>query len=142
MISIGFMASLAGLISGSTLLSIKTGNETGAIADVAVETVRTTRWLVRDAHRAESTNLVDSAPAVNSASFTWDDGGSVTCTVSLNGTNMLRTCGAIQSNIGRNITNLTFVRNGNLITVSYLITPPESTDKAQKVDLNIALGGG
>lgn len=142
MVSIGFMSILAGLISGSTLLSIKTSAETGAVADVAVETAKTTRWLVRDVHRAETTNIVDLAPPVNSATFSWDDGGPVTCSLSLVGTAFRRVCGASTVDIGKYITNLTFERTGNLIVVNYVIVPPRSASKSQSVDLNIALGGG
>ena len=140
--SIGFMSILAGLISSSTLLSIKTGNESGAIADIAVETARTARWLVRDVHQAESTDIVDLAVPVNTATFTWDDGSPVACTISLVGTDMRRDCGASGVNIGSNITNLLFERNGDLITVHYVIVPPDSPGKARQVDLSIALGGG
>ncbi len=143
LISIGFMSALAGLISGSTLLSIRTNTETGAIADVAVETAKTTRWLVRDVHRAETTNLVDLAAPVATANFQWDDGGPVVCTYSLvNSTDMQRSCGSSVGVVGRNISNLQFSRSGNLITVSYQIIPPESPGKAQTINLNIALGGG
>ncbi len=142
MVSIGFMALLAGLISGSTFLSIRTGTEAGAVADVAVETATTTRWLVRDVHRAETTNIVDLAPAVTTASFSWDDGGPVTCTFSLVGSQFIRDCGGPQVAIGKLISNLTFVRSGNLITANYQIVPPRAVDRTQTVDLNIALGGG
>lgn len=142
LISVGFMASLAGLISGSTFLSIRTRVETGAVADVAVETARTTRWLVRDVHRAATTNLADPATGSTSATFNWDDGGPVSCTYSLTGTDLIRNCGAVQSTVGRFINNLSFDRVGNLITVSYQIVPPTAVDKAEMVDLNIALGGG
>ncbi len=142
MISVGFMASLAGLISGSTFLSIRTRVETGAVADVAVETAKTTRWLVRDVHRAESTGLVDPSTGVTSATFNWDDGGPVSCTFALSGTDMTRDCGAGAQTIGKFINNLTFDRAGNLITVSYQIVPPTAPDRTEQVDLNIALGGG
>lgn len=142
LVSVGFMSAMAGLISGSTFLSIRTSAETGAVADIAVETAKTTRWLVRDVHRAETTNIVDLASAVDTASFTWDDGGAVTCTFALNGTDMSRDCGTSQVNVGRYINNLLFSRNGNLVVVSYQIVPPGSPGKAQTIDLNIALGGG
>ena len=142
MISIGFMASLAGLISGTSFLAIKTGAETGAIADIAVQTARTTRWLVRDVHRAETTNIVSLAPAVNTASFSWVDGGPVTCTLALDGTTLVRDCGTSQVNIGSYISNLTFERNENLITVGYQIDPPNTRSQSQTVNVNIALGGG
>ncbi len=141
-ISIGFMASLAGLISGSTFLSIRTRVETGAVADVAVETAKTTRWLVRDVHRAESTNLVDPSTGSTSATFSWDDGGPVSCTFALSGTDMTRTCGGAATTVGKFINNLTFDRSGNLITVHYQIVPPDAVDRAEQLDLNIALGGG
>lgn len=141
LISIGFMSALAGLISGSTLLSIRTNTETGAIADVAVETAKTTRWLVRDVHRAETTTLVDLAPPTNIAAFLWNDGGPVTCTYSIVNGDMQRNC-ATAHVVGNNVSNLQFSRNGNLITVSYDIVPPQAVDKAQTINLNIALGGG
>ena len=141
-VSIGFMSVLAGLISGSTFLSIKTSSETGAASDIAIQTARTTVWLVRDVHQADSTNIVDLAPAVNTASLSWDDGGPVTCTYSLVGTDFQRTCGTSTVVIGSFINNLLIERSGDLITVHYLIVPPGVSGKTQQVDINIALGGG
>jgi prepilin-type N-terminal cleavage/methylation domain-containing protein len=141
-VSIGFMSVLAGLISGSTFLSIKTTSETGAASDIAIQTARTTVWLVRDVHQAETTNIVDLAASVNTASFSWDDGGPVTCTLSLVGTDLQRDCGTSTVVIGSFISNLLFERSGDLITVHYLISPPGVSGKTQQVDINIALGGG
>lgn len=142
MVSIGFMSVLAGLISTSSFVSMKTSSETGAIADIAVETAKTTRWLVRDVHRAETTTLVDLAPPVATGAFVWDDGGSVTCTYSLAGTDLIRDCVTSQVAVGRFISNLQFTRSGNLITVSYQISPPDSPGRSEQINLNIALGGG
>lgn len=142
LISLGFVASMAGLISGSSFLAIRTRVESGAIADIAVETARTTRWLVRDVHRSASSGLADPATGATSASFTWDNGGPVTCTYSLTGTDLIRDCGAIQSTVGKYINNLTFDRAGNLITARYTIIPPSAPDRSQLVDMNMALGGG
>ena len=62
--------------------------------------------------------------------------------VSLTGTAFNRNCGASTVNICRNISDLTFQRNGKLIVAGFQINPPESPGKTQQVDLNIALGGG
>lgn len=142
LISVGFMASMAGLISGSSFLSLRTRVETGAVADVAVETAKTTRWLVRDVHRAATTDLADPGTGIATATFNWDDGGPVSCTYSLAGTDLLRVCGAQQSTIGKFINNLSFDRTGNLITANYQIIPPTTAGKSQTINLNIALGGG
>ena len=136
------MSALAGLISGSTLLSIRTNTEAGAIADVAVETAKTTRWLVRDVHRAENTTLVDLATTYQrrQPSFGTMVVPSPVHTHLLART-LQRNC-ATAHVVGRHVNNLQFSRNGNLITVSYDIVPPQSTDRAQTINLNIALGGG
>lgn len=153
-VSLGFMAAMGGLIAGSSFLALRTDVETGALAHVAVETAKTTRWMVRDIHRAGQdaddsdgvapTDLVDGAAAVNAAAFSWDDGGpDVTCTYSLNGTDLQRDCGGGSvAIVGRSISGLEFVLSGRLVTVSYTITPPEAPDKAEQIVLNIALGGG
>ena len=142
LISVGFMASMAGLISGSVYLGIRTNIETGAVADIATETAKTTRWLVRDVHRAETTSIVDLALPVASATFSWDDGGPVNCTYSQSGTNMVRNCGAGNFTVGKFINNISFDRIGNLIRVSYDIVPSVAAGRVQPIDLNIAMGGG
>lgn len=141
MISVGFMSLLAGLITGSSFLSIKTGAETGAVADIAVQTATTSRWLVRDIHRAEDSQVTVPSAGSSAASFTWDD-GVMECTLSLDGTNFVRECGGSTMIIGRYISDLTFQRNGRLITASYQISPPKSASRTEQINLNIALGGG
>ena len=152
-VSLGFMSAMGGLIAGSSLLAMKTNTETGAIAHVAVETSKTTQWLVRDIHRAgqdadlsdpvTATDLVDGGAAVTSASFSWDDGVSdTTCTYSLSGTDMQRACGGSPFVVGRFISGLQFTRVGRLVTVTYVITPATAPDAAETIVLSVALGGG
>ena len=142
LISVGFLASLAGLITGSQFLSVRTRVETAATADIAIETAKTTSWLVRDVHRASGTDVVDGAPAVVDATFSWDEGSPVACTYLLSGTDMVRDCGSVQHVVGHYISDLAFTRTGNLISASYLIAPPGSGGTPQQIDLNIAMGGG
>ena len=142
LISVGFMASLAGLISSSQFLTVRTQRETNAVADVAVQTARTANWLIRDVHQAETTTLADPTTGATSATFAWDDGGPISCTYLLVNTTLMRDCGSGQQPVGSFINNLMFDRSGDLITAHYQIVPPTSTGKTQQIDLNIAFGGG
>ena len=56
-VSLGFTTALGGLVLASSFIALRTDTEGGARADVAVETVRATRWLIRGGHRADSTDL-------------------------------------------------------------------------------------
>ena len=141
-ISLGFMASLGGLIAGSSFLSIRTGAETGARADVAVQTATSTRWLLRDIHRAEATTLIDGGAAVSSGTFSWVDGGAVVCVYSLSGTDLVRNCGSSVHTVARSISGLQFSRTGDLVTAVYTITPTEAPGFSEQISLSVALGGG
>jgi type II secretory pathway pseudopilin PulG len=148
-ISLGFMASLSGLIAGSSFLALKTNHETGARADVAVATATSTRWLVRDIHRARATppdlptTLGDGDPAVSTATFSWDDGGPVDCAYYVSGTDLVRDCGGANvGNVARFISGLQFTRVGDLVTVVYTITPTNAPDASEQISLSVALGGG
>ena len=141
-ISLGFMSALGGLIAGSSFLAIRTNAETGARADIAVETAKSTRWLVRDIHRAEATTLVDAAPAVSSGTFSWVDGGPVVCTYSVVTTDLVRNCGTTVNTVAHSISGLEFTLAGELVTVVYTITPADAPDAAEQISLNVALGGG
>jgi len=141
-ISLGFMASLGGLIAGSSFLSIRTGAETGARADLAVETATSTRWLLRDIHRAEATTLIDGGAAASSGTFSWVDGGAVVCVYSLNGTDLVRNCGSSVFTVARSISGLQFSRTGDLVTAVYTITPTEAPGISEQITLNVAIGGG
>ena len=142
-ISLGFMASLSGLIAGSSFLALKTNHETGARADVAVATATSTRWLVRDIHRADTTTIVDSAAAVSTATFAWVDGGPVACAYYVSGADLVRDCGgAAVSNAARFIGGLEFTRAGDLVTVVYTITPTNAPGASEQISLSVALGGG
>jgi hypothetical protein len=112
---------------------------------VAVETAKTTTWLVRDIRRTDpaDTDLVDGGPAVTAAEFSWTEGGvPVTCDYSLNGTDLERDCGSTPFVVGRSLSGLQFTRAGRLVTVSYTITPSTAPAAAETIVLNVALGGG
>ncbi len=101
-----------------TVLALQATSGTGA----------TFQWLSRDITQAQSSNLVNGAAGVSSATFTWTDyyGGGQTShslAYSLDGTNLQRTLNGVTSTVGRKITDVTFARAGETITVSVTASP-------------------
>ena len=140
LVSLGFMGALGGLVMASSFIAIKSNAQTNAKATVAVEVTRASRWLVRDVHNAEMTDLAD--PGSDTSARFWDDEGTIDCIYSLNATSLERDCGGGEAVVGRGFSDLSFERDGELITVSYTVTAPNDPGVTEDVELNIALGGG
>ncbi|MEX0760959.1 MAG: hypothetical protein WD208_09870 [Dehalococcoidia bacterium] len=142
-ISIGFIGALSALIMTSSFQTMKASSDGGAKLDLALESTKAVRWLIRDVHRADLTDLVDGGGAVATASFDWlEEGVSHSCTYSLDDNMLLRTCDGTASHAARNISGLEFTRDGRLVTVSFTITASRRSDVTEQVTLNFALGGG
>ena len=144
-VSLAIISSLGAFFVNSNYVLFRTANVTNARADLATEITKSTRWLIRDVHRALTSDLVDSAPATNIADFTWNISGVPnTCSYDLNtGTNQLRrTCPGDTFAAANGISNLQFVRSGDLITVSYTVTSTVDPSFSEDIEMNMALGGG
>ncbi len=139
LVMIGFMSSFAALISTSFFQSIKADRLTSQSIGVSDQVARATRWIVNDGHRAQSTDVVDGAAPVETATLNWTEAGApVSCTLGTNEAQLVRTCGGQASTIGKGISDLEFSRSGELLTVSFLVTSGQQT---QDVSMNVLLGG-
>ena len=142
-VSVGFMAVLGALVLNMLGQGWDLQSRNSAILDVAVSTSTSTRWLIRDIHTATATDIPDGGGAQVSAQFTWTDaGGAHVCDYSLVSDEMRRTCDASTVTVADNISNLTFVRSGDLVTISYAVTAPDRPDISDDIALNVALGAG
>ena len=142
-VSVGFMAVLGGLVLNMLGLGWDLQSRNGAILDVAVATSASTTWLIRDIHAATATDVPDGGGAQATAQFTWTDtGGAHICDYSLVSADLRRTCDVTTVTIANNVTNLTFVRSGDLVTISYAVTAPNRPDISDNIVLNVALGAG
>ena len=142
-ISVAFMATLGGLVVNMMGQGWELNSRNSAVLEVAVDTSTSTTWLVRDIHVATATDISDGGGAQSTAQFTWtDSGGAHVCDYSLVSGVMQRTCDSVTFSAADNITNLTFERAGDLVTVSYAITAPNRTDISDDIVLNVALGAG
>jgi hypothetical protein len=113
------------------------------VLEVAVDTSTSTTWLIRDIHIATATDIPDGGGAQATAQFTWTDaGGAHVCDYALVADDMRRTCDATTVTVDNNITNLSFVRAGDLVTISYSVTAPDRPDISDDIALNVALGAG
>ena len=142
-VSVAFTAVLGGLVLNMLGLGWDLQSRNSAILDVAVGTSASTTWLVRDIHTATATDVPDGGGAQATAQFTWTDaGGAHICDYSLVSGALRRTCDASTVTIANNVTNLTFVRSGDLVTISYVVTAPDRPDISDSIVLNVALGAG
>jgi prepilin-type N-terminal cleavage/methylation domain-containing protein len=143
LIATAFIGVLGGLVSATTYLTFKTSAETNSQLDVATNVATSSLWLARDVHRAITTDIVDGAAAVGSANFTWSASGSLTtCSYTNNSGELIRVCGGASTVIGRGVSSLTFARNVDLITISYLVSSGVVPPDSELVQLTLLLGGG
>ncbi len=143
-VSVGFMAVLGALVLNMLGQGWDLQSRNSAILEVAVGTSTSTRWLVRDIHTATATDIPDGGGAQTTAQFTWTDagGGPHVCDYSLVSDEMRRTCDASTITVADNISGLSFVRSGDLVTISYAVIAPDRPDISDAIALNVALGAG
>lgn len=145
LVSLAITGALGGIIVSSSFAMMKASQSTNSRAQLAIEVSKSTRWLARDIHKAGSSDIVDLAPAVTTAGFTWIDGGAVsTCTYSLNGVDgsFERACPASTIKIARGVSALQFTRSGDLVSVHYVITSPVDPSVTENIELLVMVGGG
>ena len=142
-VAMGFMVVLGGLVLNMLGVGWELQSRNSAVLEVAVGTSTTTTWLIRDIHLATGTDIPDGGAAQATAQFTWtDSGGAHACDYALVSDEMRRTCDSQTLAIADNISGLSFVRSGDLVTISYAITAPGRPDVADAIALNVALGAG
>lgn len=84
-----------------------------------------TRIIGEDAQMASSTDLVDSAPPVSSATLTWSDeyetsSTSHTVSYSLSGTDLQRNYDGAVTTVAKDVSSIGFSRCGNELTVDLI----------------------
>jgi hypothetical protein len=142
-VSMGFMAVLGVLVVNMLGQGWELNSRNRAILVVAVATTTSTSWLVKDIHLATATDIPDGGGTQSTAQFTWTDaGGAHVCDYALVGGDMRRTCDTGVIKVADNVSNLTFERSGDLVTISYDVTSPERADISDSIALNVALGAG
>jgi type II secretory pathway component PulJ len=142
-VSVSFMAMLGALVVSMLGQGWDLNSRNSAILEVSVSTSTSTTWLVRDIHVATGTDITDGGGTQATAQFTWTDaGGAHVCDYALVTDDLQRTCDAVSLSTGDNISNLTFERSGDLVTISYEVTAPNRNDVADSIVLNVALGAG
>lgn len=142
-VAVGFMGLLGSLVLTMLGQGWELNSRNRAIMSVAVDTSTSTTWLVRDIHLATATDIPDGGGTQSTGQFTWTDGGGAhVCDYALVSGGLSRTCDSSTIEIAHSIANLTFERNGELITVSYDVVSPERADLSDSISLNVALGAG
>ncbi len=142
-VSVGFMAVLGALVLNMLGVGWNLQSRNSAVLEVAVDTSTSTTWLIRDIHTATATDIPDGGGAQATAQFTWTDAeGAHVCDYSLVSDEMQRTCDSTTLTVANNISNLAFVRSGDLVTISYAVTAPDRPEISDDIALNVALGAG
>lgn len=103
-------------------------------------------WMTRDMAMAQTTNVVDGAAPVSSATFTWTDVFADALTnhslsyVVTNG-ELRRTYDGVTITIGRQITSLSFSRAGRLMTATINAQPNNRFQQTDQKTLTVMLRG-
>lgn len=119
---------ITGLIVGALGTAIHqfiTTSERGNQELIALNDVRNAgHWLTLDGQRAESTNLVDGAPAVGNVTLSWTTEGQVhTSTYSLSGPELKRDLNGTVTTVARHVSTAGFSLAGQLFTATLTSTP-------------------
>jgi hypothetical protein len=82
-------------------------------------------WVGKDARAAQTTNLADGGPAVNSMTLSWVDGSGVphSSSYALVGSDLRRNYDGAVLSLARNLSSIQFSRSSQLITVSVVSSP-------------------
>ncbi len=113
----------------------------GAQFELTTETQRATRWISRDVHRADSTDVSDGGAPVTSASFDWtDEFGAHSCSYVLNGDALERACDGGLTVVARQLSGLSFSRSGSLILLSFDVSAVARPDMSESVSMYVSLG--
>jgi type II secretory pathway component PulJ len=139
MIAVGFVGALGALVTVSMFQTMQAEARTGTRIKVADQVARASRWVARDGHRADVTDIPDGGSPAYSAAFQWDTGGaSMTCAYTVNNATLIRTCNGNSASVATGITGLSFSRTGRLITASFDVA---SSGDSQNVTMKVLLGG-
>ena len=138
-------AAVSGILGTAVVGSLyqfqRTAADGTARFDVTTQAGRALRWVTRDIHRGDSTDIADGGPAVATGTFHWtDELGAHSCAYALNGTALERTCDGQLVVVGRRIEGLSFSRSGTLITLSFSVTPDGRPDLVEAISMYVALG--
>ena len=97
------------------------------------------QWLYLDGERAETTDLIENDPPVNSMILNWvADGQSHTATYTISGTELERDHNGTVTTVARYVSNAEFSISNRLITVS-LTSTPGSTGASKDITYNVWL---
>jgi len=128
-------------VVGSLFQLHRTTVDGGAQFEVTTEVQRATRWVTRDIHRADSTDISDGGAPVSTASFDWtDDLGAHSCSYALNGDALERTCDGQPAAAARRLSGLSFSRSGSLVLLSFDVTAGSRPDLSETVSMYVSLG--
>lgn len=125
-VAAGIAALVAGMMTGIIFQLFRT-TERGTGSLIALHDVQNaTRWISRDVTMAETSDLVDSGPAVQSMTLTWMEGIELhTVTYSLSGTDLQRTMDGQTGIVARNISSISFSLSNRVIT-TVIVSSPEN----------------
>ena len=130
-------------VVGSLYQLQRTTIDGGAQFELTTEIQRATRWISRDIHRADSTDVSDGGAPATSAGFDWtDEFGAHSCGYVLNGGALERTCDGDLNVVARRLSGLSFSRSGSLILLSFGVSADGRPDVSEAVSMYVSLGRG
>jgi len=118
---------MLGAIVGSIFLVLHGVIDIRSETAAQVNIENAAHWLTRDIVMGQSTNMLEGAPPVNTANFTWVDytgglGNEVSHYVAYthSGTELVREYDSADNTtiVARNLTDVSFTLNGDLVTVT------------------------
>ncbi len=134
LVALGIMAALGTVLVGTLYQMGNFTSRGNAQLSVSADPRNAFGWLGKDVKMANTTDLVDGAPAVSSMTLNWTDKYQDTSTAhsaaySLVGTELRRTEDGVDTHsIARNVTSVEFSLAGRRVTVTLTSTDDEWAD--------------
>ena len=129
----------SGLLGTSAYQIMKTTGRGNDELRAAQDVRNAGHWLSLDGRRAQTIDLVDGAPPVNTATLSWTDGDEVThtSTYSLWGTELQRDYDGTVMVMARHISSVEFSLSQGLLTASVISSP--GADTSNEAIYNVCL---
>lgn len=138
LVNVGLLAITMSLMGGGLFSALGVQRFWSQDATATKELRHAASWFSRDALNAQTTNLVDGAPAESSITINWtsSSGVSYSASYTLEGTELRRSYnGGAQTTLARHVVSVGFSRSGNTLKFSLNVTASQGGTDSQGLDV-------
>ena len=133
LVAMSVLTVASGVIGGTIFQVLSTQRTWRENAVATRELGNAGAWFSRDARSADTTDLSDGGPPVNSVALTWHDAYGVlhTATYGLSGDRLVRDLGGEQNTVARGVDSASFSLGGRLLTFDLVVRGGGGSSKSR-----------